>query len=99
MRHDIYTWDALAWALYKNGQYNEASEASRKALQFGTRDSLLLFHAGIIAQHAGKTDDAKALLSEALDTNPDFHLLYSAEAKKQLEQLSTQAMAGASHVR
>ena len=53
VRHDVYTWDALAWALYKNGKLTEAAEASEKALHFGTRDSLLLFHAGMIAEGLG----------------------------------------------
>jgi tetratricopeptide (TPR) repeat protein len=53
VRHDVYTWDALAWALYKNGKLTEAAKASEKAMQFGTRDSLLLFHAGMIAEHWG----------------------------------------------
>ena len=30
VRHDIYTWDALAWALYKNGKLTEAAKASEK---------------------------------------------------------------------
>ena len=33
VRHDVYTWDALAWALYKNGKLAEAAQASEKALQ------------------------------------------------------------------
>src|SRR6202044_675657 len=31
VRHDIYTWDALAWAFYKNGKYQEASDAINHA--------------------------------------------------------------------
>ena len=46
VRHDIYTWDALAWALYKNGKYQEASDAMDHALRPGTRDALLLFMPG-----------------------------------------------------
>ena len=94
VRHDVYTWDALAWALYKNGQYDEAAKASQKALQNGTRDSLLLFHAGMIAKRAGQPEQAKTQLSAALQTNPHFHLLYSEEAQKQLGLLNTQAMSG-----
>ncbi len=32
VRRDIYTWDVLAWALYKNGKLTEAADASAKAL-------------------------------------------------------------------
>src|SRR5579859_5131405 len=40
-RHDVYTWDALAWTLLKNGHGSEAREAMQKALTVGTRDPLL----------------------------------------------------------
>ena len=50
VRHDIYTWDALAWALYKNGKYQEAEDAIDNALRSGTGTALLFFHAGMIAE-------------------------------------------------
>jgi tetratricopeptide (TPR) repeat protein len=97
VRQDVYTWDALAWALYKNGQVDEAQQASDKALKFGTRDSLLLFHAGMIAAKGGRGDRAKTELSEALQINPHFHLLYAQQAQQQVAQLTLQAQAGRSH--
>ena len=30
VRHDVYTWDALAWALYKNGKLMRQPEPARK---------------------------------------------------------------------
>ncbi len=30
VRHDIYTWDILAWVLFKNGRVPEAAEADRQ---------------------------------------------------------------------
>ncbi len=99
VRHDVYSWDALAWALYKSGKYTEAWDASHKALQFGTKDSLLLFHAGMIMEHAGSHDQAAKLLSQALETNPHFHLLYSAQAEKELGLMNTQAASGGNNAR
>ena len=99
VRHDIYSWDALAWALYKNGKYAEAEDASRKALQFGTKDSLLLFHAGMISEHMGSRDHAAKLFSQALETNPHFHLLYSSQAEKELGLMNTQATSGENNAR
>src|SRR6202012_5936383 len=55
VRQDIYTWDTLAWALYKNGKYAEAESAMENALRPGVRDALLLFHAGMIAAKLDKT--------------------------------------------
>ena len=102
VRHDIYTWDALAWALYKNGKYDEALKASEKALQFGTRDALLLYHAGAIAERAGRVETARNELRAALKINPHFNLLYSDAAQHELASLDAQAnldAKGDSHAR
>ena len=40
VRGDIYTYDALAWALYKNKQYADADDAMKKAMQFKTPNRL-----------------------------------------------------------
>ncbi len=91
VRHDIYTWDALAWALYKNGKYQEASDAIDHALRPGTRDALLFFHAGMIASRLGQTTQAKERLQTALSINPQFHVIYSGVARQQLKMLEDQA--------
>jgi tetratricopeptide (TPR) repeat protein len=87
VRHDIYTWDAVAWALYKNGKLAEAAEASAKATQFGTRDSLLLFHAGMIADAMGQPEHARSGLKLALQINPNFHLIYANTAQQKLAMI------------
>jgi tetratricopeptide (TPR) repeat protein len=84
VRHDIYTWDALAWALYKNGRFDEAAKASNEALNYGTQDSLLLFHAGMIAAKLGQADRAQKELKQAIAINPHFHLLYAEAAKNEI---------------
>ena len=91
VRHDIYTWDALAWALYKNGKYQEASDAMQNALRPGARDALLFFHAGMIASRLGQTSQAKERLQTALSINPHFHVIYSEVAQQQLKTLDAQA--------
>ncbi len=91
VRHDVYTWDAFAWALYKNGKLTEAAKASEKALQFGTRDSLLLFHAGMIAERLGQREQARSELKEALQINPHFHLNYADAAQQRLAALEAQS--------
>jgi tetratricopeptide (TPR) repeat protein len=42
VRHDIYTWDALAWALYKNGKLPRPPRQARKpcSSERGTRSSV-----------------------------------------------------------
>ena len=91
VRHDIYTWDALAWALYKNGKMVEASSASEKALKFGTRDPLFLFHAAMIADGLGHREQARSELEEALQINPHFHLIYANTAQQKLATLEAQS--------
>jgi tetratricopeptide (TPR) repeat protein len=91
VRHDVYTWDALAWALYKNGKLTEAAKASEKATRFGTQDSLLLFHAGMIAERLGQPEQARNELREALQINPRFHLIYASEAQQRLAALEARA--------
>jgi tetratricopeptide (TPR) repeat protein len=88
VRHDIHTWDTLAWVLYKNGRYQEAFEASNKALALHTKDSLLLFHAGMICHSLAKDNDARDFLNRALKINPHFHMFYAEMASRTLEELS-----------
>jgi tetratricopeptide (TPR) repeat protein len=103
VRHDIYTWDALAWALYKNGKYQEASDAIENALRPGVRDALLFFHAGMIANRLGQEALAKDRLQESLSINPRFHVIYAGVAAQQLKLLQDQpgltASQGQNHVR
>ena len=90
VRHDVYTWDALAWALYKGGKYPDAEQAMDQALRFNTRDALLLYHAGMISAQLGQTVQAEQQLTTALKINPRFHVLYADAARKQLALLQTQ---------
>ena len=87
MRSDIYTWDALAWALYKNGQFAEADEAMSHAMRLGTRDAMLFFHAGMISAKSGHDARAAQQLNEAIRINPHFHPLFSRVATQQLSAL------------
>jgi tetratricopeptide (TPR) repeat protein len=91
VRHDVYTRDALAWALYKNGKLTEAAKASEKAMLRGTRDSLLYFHAGMIAERLGQREQARRELKEALQINPHFHLVYANAAQQRLAALEAQS--------
>lgn len=49
-RRDIYSYDALAWALYKNHRYAEAQEYMQKALALQTPEPIFRQHAAAIAQ-------------------------------------------------
>jgi tetratricopeptide (TPR) repeat protein len=58
-RADVFTTDALAWALHANGRLPEAREYSKKALSEGTQDARLFYHAGCIAVASGEYADAE----------------------------------------
>jgi tetratricopeptide (TPR) repeat protein len=84
LRHDVYTWDALAWTLLKNGRPREAHDAMQKALTIGTRDSLLYFHAAAIERELGSTQQFAQYAQRALAINPEFHVLYADQARQWL---------------
>jgi tetratricopeptide (TPR) repeat protein len=86
-RPSIHAADVLAWTLYKTGNYEEAQRYSSEALKLGTRDSLKLFHAGMIAKALGYDEQAQKYLQQAIDLNPHFSLLYSNTATAALEDL------------
>jgi len=87
VRHDIYTWDTLAWVLYKNGRSQEAAEDMNKALALHTNDPLLLFHAAMIYHALEKDSEAEEFLTRVLNTNPHFHLFHADEARRMLEDI------------
>jgi tetratricopeptide (TPR) repeat protein len=86
-RRDIYTYDVLAWALYKNGRAREAQAAMTEALRLGTPDARLFFHAGMIHRALGETDQARDALARALALNPKFHVLQAEVAARTLSEL------------
>jgi tetratricopeptide (TPR) repeat protein len=86
-RKDVYTYDALAWALYKNRRYPEAEAASAKALRMKTAEPMFYFHAGMIAAALDKQAEAKQNLERALALNPKFDVRQAAVATKTLEAI------------
>jgi tetratricopeptide (TPR) repeat protein len=86
-RRDIYGSDALAWTALKAGKIAEAQSAIKEALQLGTRDARLFYHAGMIAKAAGDNSGAIDYLQRALTLNPQFDALQSLNARKALESL------------
>jgi len=87
-RHDIYTYDALAWALYKNKQYDEAANAKDKALELGTPEPMFYYHAGMIERALGQQDQARKHLEKALALNAHFDPLQGPLAETALEALA-----------
>jgi tetratricopeptide (TPR) repeat protein len=86
-RRDIYGYDLLAWALHRLGRDAEAWPAMERALALGTRDAMLLYHAGMIECALGRGEAARSRLAEALRINPYWHPFQPAEARAALDSL------------
>jgi tetratricopeptide (TPR) repeat protein len=74
VRKDVYTYDALAWALYKNKRYEEALKCSQEARKMGTPEALFFYHAGMIARALGDEGAARRALEKALSLNDGFDI-------------------------
>jgi tetratricopeptide (TPR) repeat protein len=64
-RGDVFTKDALAWALGSSGDYAGAQAAMQEALSTQTRDARLFLHAGVIALDRGDAEGARRYFDEA----------------------------------
>jgi tetratricopeptide (TPR) repeat protein len=83
-RHTVRTADALAWAYHRAGRPTDAARLSAEALRLGSRDPLLLYHAGLIALDAGDAAIAAERLTAALDLDPGFSATGAAAARAAL---------------
>jgi len=86
-RRDVYGYDADAWALLANGRAADAEAAMAKALALGTRDAMLLYHAGEIALASGDTVRARDLLQQSLAIRGALDPLSASKAQASLEAL------------
>lgn len=64
-RQDVFTQDALAWALAANGRFAEAKEHMELALAENTEDARLFFHAAVISEQAGQSAAAEKWFTRA----------------------------------
>ena len=90
-RDDVFAEDTLAWALARDGRWDDARSAARKAVRRNTQDARLQYHAGVIAMETGDRADAVRRLQLALALNPQFHPDGAADARARLERLATTA--------
>ena len=64
-RQDVFTLDAMAWALASTGNVKEASTLITRALAEGTDDGRLFLHAAVIAAADGRAADAARYAQKA----------------------------------
>jgi tetratricopeptide (TPR) repeat protein len=89
-RRDVYGYDLAAWAWHKSGNDSQAEDLAAHALQLGTRDAMLYFHAGMIAYARGQDQLARERLSRALEINPYFHPTQVDDARRALREIGGQ---------
>jgi tetratricopeptide (TPR) repeat protein len=90
-RRDVFGYDLLAWALYKQGRPLEARAAMSNALAQGTQDALLFYHAGMIERAAGNPATAADYLRRALAVAPEFDAIAPSIARAVLDTLGREA--------
>lgn len=87
-RGDLFTQDALAFALFRDGQRDEALQRSRLAVQTSPPDPCLLGRAGLIEASVGDPGRAVTLLRASLSRNPWCDPALRPELEAALERLS-----------
>jgi tetratricopeptide (TPR) repeat protein len=87
IRQDVYTYDVLAWALFKSKRYEEAQRASGQALKLGTPEALFFYHAGMIANALGDSAGVRKHLGKAMQLNAGFDIRQAAIARNTLEAI------------
>jgi tetratricopeptide (TPR) repeat protein len=85
-RHDLFTLDSHAWALAANNDYDAAEAEIHKALATGVKDPNILYHAGAIALHENRTEEARQYLEQAASH-------YSRQAQSLLTEMNAKASA------
>ena len=69
-RPDLFSHDAMAWALAGAGRFEEARLHMAQALAHGTRDARLYFHAAVIAAQTSRPDEARQWLARIEPLKP-----------------------------
>ena len=87
---NVFTADALAWALHRTGDSAAALPHVERALRLGSADPLLRFHAAAITAATGDEDTARAHLRAAL-TAPAALLRHAGEVAALADRLGVDA--------
>ncbi|MEU8264090.1 tetratricopeptide repeat protein [Micromonospora sp. NPDC048999] len=89
-RHTVWTADAMAWALHRNGHHTEALTYAEQATALGWRNASIYYHRGAIRSAVGDLDGARQDLHQALTINPYFDIIQAPAAQQLLTQLGGQ---------
>ncbi|NJK28159.1 MAG: hypothetical protein HC925_06230 [Coleofasciculaceae cyanobacterium SM2_3_26] len=71
-RRDAKTLETLAWALSREGRWQEAQTAIALALDQGVRDARIFYRAAAIAEALGNSVAADTYYRQAWEVDPTF---------------------------
>jgi len=75
-RRDMYSYELLAWAYYKNQNYDLAWSSIGLALRRKATDPRVVYRASVIAKAAGRADKHRLFSERARDMNPLAEEIY-----------------------
>jgi len=84
------TYDGLSWALYKNGQYEQAYQVTKGSVYKYTFEPDALFHSALIFSAVGETEKAKNLLNACLESSFELGPLTTNQIREKLKELEGQ---------
>jgi predicted Zn-dependent protease len=87
---NVFVNDALAWALFRSGDTAGALPFVDRALRLGTPDTLLHYHAAVIAAAAGQDERARTEIRTVLRGNPAFSFRYADDARALARRLGVE---------
>jgi tetratricopeptide (TPR) repeat protein len=76
LRHSAAAHEALAWALYRRGDFPQAVAELQQALANGGHNAHLCYHAGMIFSVAGDLEQGRKFLRETLGLNPHYNAFH-----------------------
>lgn len=88
---NVYAADALAWALYRNGEVEEAIGLAERSLRLGTADPVLRFHGAAVLAAGGNGARPRELLAGIIDQQPWFSFGLIDEARSLADELGLDA--------
>jgi tetratricopeptide (TPR) repeat protein len=86
-RPDLYSYDALAWANYRAGDFDAARAAADTAVSTNPGDARLWYHSGAIWAALGDSGMAVADLEHALELSPRFDPIAVTDAERLVGEL------------
>ncbi len=86
---NIRVADALAWCLYKTGDFRKARLMMERAMKWNTQDPELFFHCGMIHLKLGDRIKAEKFLEQAISLNPNFDPIDADTALEALDSLAS----------